>query len=989
MAEEDKDIFKRPENKISNYSSSEKSNKQTFFASTLRVNKMALKMLKDSGRNKLRWFIGLGWPALFIVLLFVIMIPAIKTAVTLGDDAQGLFNLTKSDLSFVETVDPQILSEIKQSGGEEMVYAAFDCSNLSPAERRPGYNCIEGLLSSFEGQGLSPVPQRANYLVPVWKAAAKKYQLPWQLLAAVNGTRTNFGEFNCQDQLSGSGFYRLNNSVFKKYGVDAGVTPLEKSGLNCYSVDKQVIDNGMQPVINKTPKNKKRKPTVKTTVNINYQPLSQAALQTSKTDKTANPYDPVDAIFTDASMLARNGAFKTKDWNYSGSPSDQCTTASSDGRIWYLPQTGLAGFGAGAKLGYNKNLKIPRSIVELAAKYRSNTGKYKPRRDGSNEDDRLGRHPIPKKDLIKMLTAAWSAFGVRGQELQQNVTLNYAQIGRESGGRPYILQGFIGDVNDTNPAGGLMQFIKSTFNHWKVDGFNDRFNPIDNILATVNAQVNGPYPILNGSSGWSPPFSNNPYATGGRAEVVNDSTLAKGKGKALPRYPYKGKPQTDRVSKAVAFNGAGTNSDCYVAVVNDWYQAIKKYPPQDQVTGPLRQRIVAIAQAELKKNVSETGGDNVPRYRPSGKIAPYNIGAAWCQSFAAHVWYWAGIKQVNKLGGMVATDGLTVPSYTGAMTAAAQGNKLYGTYKTSNPLPGDMIFWSDSHVEIVEKVRNGKVVSTIGGNSGDAVVRNLNRSGTHYVSPPAQYGPSTYKQKLSLNNSSKSMKQATKQFQNLENKNKAEITLVAMKINSDNTDTQSYGKRIFSPAWQSLNLPIAVAVVREKNKIAKSSSLEKLLSNALHNPTKTTVSALYRRLGSKYSAKKKLESVLIKGGDYTTKINQKNYLLSNWSSLESSRFYKSFNNQQILNKQQTNYLKQLINKKPIKPKTGIKQVFTTSNYTTGEGTTNKKYYLRQSGLITVSNKQYSLSVNVKVNQNNKKAAKQALTNSLNWIKERL
>jgi hypothetical protein len=1013
MAKSNKDINKSAERQLAERIAKKKAQKAAVKTSkrsvkaavraAYRVTKMAVKMVVKAVNYTFRLMVTIGWPAFLVVILLILLIPGIKTAATLGEEAKSLFGLTEEDLSFVEDINPKTLAEIQKAGGEDLVYATFDCSNLAPADRDPGFNCIEGLLARFEGQGLSPVPERAHYLVPIYQAAGKKYQIPWELLAAVNGARTSFGADNCDGQY-GQGFFRRSLAARSRFGVEAGSTPLEAAGLNCYRVDPAVVEAGPQSISNNKKNNndpqsnKPEKP--KATVNIDTKPLNSLPKKNIKLKGRiiGNSYDPVDAIFTDAFMLARNGAFKTKDWNYSGSPSDQCTTSRSDGKIWYVPQTGLAGFGAGAKMGYNKKLQIPRSIVALAATYRSNKGKYKPRRDGSNEDASLGRHPIPKKDLIKMLTAAWSAFGVRGAELSRNVTANYAQIGLESGGRPYILQGYIGDVNDNNPAGGLMQFIPSTFDHWKVDGFNDRFNPIDNILATVNAQVNGPYPILNGSSGWSPPMSENPYATGGKAEVVSANSTQGGK---INAQPYKGKPQTDRVSKAVAFNGAGTNSDCYVAVVNDWFEAIKENPPEAfaDIGGPIRQRIVAIAEAELKKNVSETGSDNVPRYRPSGKIAPYNIGAAWCQSFAAHVWYWAGIKQVNKLGGMVATDGLTVPSYTGAMTAAAQGNKLYGTYKTSNPLPGDMVFWSDSHVEIVTKVNGGRVIETIGGNTSDGVNKGTGSGATHYVSPPAKYGPANYKGTIQIGESSNPQASGGSSFKKLEQQTKSSLSIIVMDNKSDNTNTEAYGSLAGMAAWSTIKVPIVATLIRERNGVNNLGSQERQWAKAaIVESDNSAAAALYNRLGNNYSAARKVQRTLRIAGDNVTIVSKRgrdgfsSYGQTRWSAVESSRFYKSLVRREVLSKTSTNFIINLMKaSKPADQKWGLGSAgFSDPAYKGGWGPkTNNKYLVRQTGIVKQGNKSYSITIIANPKNGSYQSGSEAVTKAARWIKGKL
>jgi hypothetical protein len=152
------------------------------------------------------------------------------------------------------------------------------------------------------------------------------------------------------------------------------------------------------------------------------------------------------------------------------------------------------------------HITIPRSTLKLAAKYRERAGK--PARHGAQR--RAAHYRIPPRDVKRLLRASWKAFGYRGHALETRVAANYRQVCRESQRRPAVLQGYIGDVNDRRPAGGLMQFVTPTFKHWKVGRRGDRFNPLDNILAAVNAQVHGDTRILNGHSGWSPPLRHNP-----------------------------------------------------------------------------------------------------------------------------------------------------------------------------------------------------------------------------------------------------------------------------------------------------------------------------------------------------------------------------------------------------------------------------------------------------------------------------------------------
>lgn len=467
----------------------------------------------------------------FFALLQILLQTPIFAIAALGDDVVGFLGIQKAQVkSIEETIGEGSIEDIRKELGNDFRYA-LDCSNVPPAERRPGKNCIEGLLHS--GASWSPIPESKQWLVPIWKKAASKYGVEWELLAAVNGARTFFGERNCQTEF-GQGFYRFEKEA-RKYFLDAGNSAKEDLGNFCVKSEPPVAISGFKNI------------------------------EKAKYSSGGDPYDAVDATFSKANQMQKLGAEES--WDYTGSPADYCMAPGSDGPLWYVPERPVL-FGEGAALGWNKNLEIPRRAVLLAAKYRSNKGKYKPRRDTPDRN----RSPMKKEDIIYLLEVAWKAFGMRGEDLRMRVSKNYSQVGRESGGRPYILQGYIGDVNDTNPAGGLFQFIESTFAHWKVDGFDDRFNPLDNILAAVNAQVNGPYYILDGSSGWSPPFSENPYAKGGKSKIVDSASVSSGK---VEEKPYTGKAQTDATSRAIAVEG----SPCYVAVVHDWYQAIKENPP--------------------------------------------------------------------------------------------------------------------------------------------------------------------------------------------------------------------------------------------------------------------------------------------------------------------------------------------------------------------------------------------------------------------------
>ncbi|MGQ5218462.1 peptidoglycan DD-metalloendopeptidase family protein [Staphylococcus equorum] len=90
-----------------------------------------------------------------------------------------------------------------------------------------------------------------------------------------------------------------------------------------------------------------------------------------------------------------------------------------------------------------------------------------------------------------------------------------AQIQRESNGNAGVTQGNIGDINNLRgtPAQGLLQYVPSTFDSYKVKGHGNIKSGYDQLLAFFNNsrwRQNLPY----GKSGWSPNGSRR-FATGG------------------------------------------------------------------------------------------------------------------------------------------------------------------------------------------------------------------------------------------------------------------------------------------------------------------------------------------------------------------------------------------------------------------------------------------------------------------------------------------
>lgn len=142
--------------------------------------------------------------------------------------------------------------------------------------------------------------------------------------------------------------------------------------------------------------------------------------------------------------------------------------------------------------------------------------------------------------------------------------------------------------------------------------------------------------------------------------------------------------------------------------------------PGSPVAKTLRNKVIGLARRELRMNVRERNGDNVPRYRYGrGDIAPYSIGDAWCAAFST--WAWSKVGFTSYLGAKylrTAYGGREVAIQVADLSTWARRNG-YWTYRAT---PGDLVAYGDRHIGIVIKVdRQGRGVRSIEGNQSNAV----------------------------------------------------------------------------------------------------------------------------------------------------------------------------------------------------------------------------------------------------------------------------
>ncbi|MBK5231700.1 MAG: hypothetical protein JJE13_01790 [Thermoleophilia bacterium] len=146
-------------------------------------------------------------------------------------------------------------------------------------------------------------------------------------------------------------------------------------------------------------------------------------------------------------------------------------------------------------------------------------------------------------------------------------------------------------------------------------------------------------------------------------------------------------------------------------------------PPNNPPTiKPDFSKVLPLARRELRRNVVERRGNNIPRYHHGkGRIAPYSIKAFWCVAFSTWVWAHSGIT--SYLG----TD-LLWPSYDGTTVAVQVRDMSRWAKRTGRwsyrARPGYLIAYGKTHMGIVEKAdREGRAVRSIEGNKSDRVMR--------------------------------------------------------------------------------------------------------------------------------------------------------------------------------------------------------------------------------------------------------------------------
>lgn len=221
----------------------------------------------------------------FIFILFLVSTAAMASTVATPylavSAVKNFFGIGGEDLTELERFGEM---EIDGRKVKDMLAEELDCTKL-PADVAKEY-CINPAAAEQS----SPIPPEQEWLVPIWQAAAERYEIPWQLLAAVNAARTRFGAANCSaaHRPAGSGvgvgFYRQSEEQWdelQQAGKNAGHAKLVEADARCYRASA---------------------------------PVSAV----DKPDGLASPFDAVDASFAMARQLSEEGAKGIQVWDYQG-----------------------------------------------------------------------------------------------------------------------------------------------------------------------------------------------------------------------------------------------------------------------------------------------------------------------------------------------------------------------------------------------------------------------------------------------------------------------------------------------------------------------------------------------------------------------------------------------------------------------------------------------------------------------------------------------
>lgn len=169
-----------------------------------------------------------------------------------------------------------------------------------------------------------------------------------------------------------------------------------------------------------------------------------------------------------------------------------------------------------------------------------------------------------------------------------------AQIARESNGNAGVTQGNIGDINNLRgtPAQGLLQYVPSTFNSYKVKGHGNIKNGYDQLLAFFN-NSNWRRDLPYGKSGWGPTGSRR-FAKGTNKAPKGYATVFEKGGEIMN---LRGGEQIIPNDVSIAAIERVINSDIFNRTQSAVYEAISRF------ADGIREEKDKQQQTEMRRNL--------------------------------------------------------------------------------------------------------------------------------------------------------------------------------------------------------------------------------------------------------------------------------------------------------------------------------------------------------------------------------------------------
>lgn len=247
----------------------------------------------------------------------VVKIPVLREAIKAAC-AADVFGWFDDSCDVVELSDSQqaFYDKSEAAGLNEQIRQYWNCYNR-PVQSREAGTCD---TTELEGGRTSVFSRDRAWLVNIYIRAAQRYNVSWQVVAALHAAKSNFGADNCSEDGRSGGQFAFTKKEWARYKVDAGTSEHTSDG-DCWKITQPDVEKGIEGTSDVVSWN--------------------SVIGESGAAADADPRDPADAIFTEARMISDLGAAGVKSWEkYNGDSARGCVVDETiDGKIYPVPNS--------------------------------------------------------------------------------------------------------------------------------------------------------------------------------------------------------------------------------------------------------------------------------------------------------------------------------------------------------------------------------------------------------------------------------------------------------------------------------------------------------------------------------------------------------------------------------------------------------------------------------------------------------------------------